>query len=137
MPNYFVDQDNVEHGDSPWCHVEWLCKPGLTSPELLLLVRAIMPPGKGHNFHWHPGREEIVYVISGTAEQWVGEEKRIMQAGDSAHVPREMVHATYNVGEDPLVFLAVLGPAETGSEDFTLDASGEEPWKSLREPVIN
>ena len=41
--------------------------------EKLLLVRPNMAPMHCHPFHFHPHREEIIYVIYGRAEQWVGE----------------------------------------------------------------
>ena len=52
--------------------------------------------------------EEIIYVVSGTAEQWVDKQKRTLTAGDSAHIPKNVVHGTYNAGTDTLVFLAIL-----------------------------
>jgi hypothetical protein len=41
------------------------------------------------------------------------------------------VHATYNAGEDMLVFLAILSPA-TFDGPAIVDMSAEEPWASLR-----
>ena len=75
--------------------------------------------------------EEIIYVIEGTAEQWVDRESRPLGPGDSAHIPTNMVHGTYNAGEAPLVFLAILSPALfTGPA--LVDVSGDEPWVHLR-----
>ena len=55
--------------EAPWGPHEWLCRPGLTDAKDLVMVRVRMPPGKGHAFHRHPAMEEIIYVISGRAEQ--------------------------------------------------------------------
>ena len=44
----------------------------------------IMPPGLAHPFHRHPELEEIIYVVSGTAEQWVDREKQRLRAGEVA-----------------------------------------------------
>src|SRR5690606_22093821 len=97
--------------DSPWGPHEWLSRPGLTEADGLLLVRVRMPPGKGHAFHTHPEMEEIIYVESGRAEQWVDGERRLLGPGDTAHIPKGLVHGTYNAGDDTLVFLAILSPA--------------------------
>ena len=75
--------------------------------------------------------EEILYVLSGTAEQWVETEKSIFKAGDSVHIPKALVHATFNTGEDTLEFLAILTPADSDGP-MTVDRSQEEPWKSIR-----
>ena len=75
--------------------------------------------------------EEIIYVVSGTAEQWVERERRTLSAGETAHIPADLVHATYNAGEDTLVFLAILSPARFEGPAL-IDVSSEEPWASLR-----
>ena len=127
----FVTTAEMEVEELPWGPHEWLCRPGLTEAEGLLLVRVRMPPGKGHAFHRHPAMEEIIYVVSGTAEQWVDRESRTLGPGDIAHIPMDVVHGTYNAGSDTLVFLAILSPAKFDGPAL-VDVSGEEPWVSLR-----
>ena len=128
----FVTSDEMEVEELPWGPHEWLCRPGLTDARNLLLVRVRMPPGKGHAFHRHPSMEEIIYVVSGRAEQWVARERRTLGPGDTAHIPMDMVHATYNAGEDTLVFLAILSPA-TFEGPALVDVADEEPWAHLRD----
>jgi quercetin dioxygenase-like cupin family protein len=127
----FVTAADVDVEELPWGPHEWLCRPGLTDARDLLLVRVRMPPGTGHAFHRHPAMEEIIYVVAGEAEQWVGEETRRLGAGDIAHIPRDTVHGTYNAGADTLVFLAILSPA-TFDGPALVDVSMDEPWRSLR-----
>lgn len=109
----------------------WLSKPGLTEAEQLMLVRVHLAPGDGHAFHRHPELEEIIYVLNGTAEQWVGEECRMLGPGEMAHIPRDVIHATHNGGEDTLEMLAIISPA-THQGPFAVDVFHEEPWRSLR-----
>ena len=130
-PMRFVTSAEMEVEELPWGPHEWLCRPGLTDAEGLLLVRVRMPPGKGHAFHRHPAMEEIIYVVSGRAEQWVDRESRTLGPGDTAHIPRDVVHGTYNAGDETLVFLAILSPAKFEGPAL-VDVSGEEPWASLR-----
>ncbi len=131
----FVTAHEQQVEPSPWGPHEWLSRPGLTDAKELLMVRVLMPSGTAHQFHRHPGMEEIIYVLSGTAEQWVGEEKRVLRAGDSAHIPRDMVHGTYNAGDDTLIFLAILSPAHAEGP-VLVDVHTEEPWRSLRAPMV-
>jgi quercetin dioxygenase-like cupin family protein len=115
----------------PWGPHEWLARPGLVNAERLQLVRVQMPPGCAHRFHRHPCFEELLYVIDGQVEQWVGREHRILKAGELAHVPKNEVHGSYNRFDKPVTFLAILsenkfdGPA-------VIDMHDDEPWKSLR-----
>ena len=130
---HFITGAEVEHGDFPWCHVEWMSKPELVGAQELLLVRATFPAGEAHNFHRHPAREEIIYVLAGRAEQWVGAEKRLLGPGELAHIPKNTPHATFNPGPEPLKFLAILSPVEAPGE-FTVDVFHEEPWVTLCPP---
>ncbi len=133
-PLRFVTGPDAQVEASPWGPHEWLSRPGLTDAKELLLVRVLMPPGKAHQFHRHPAMEEIIYVVSGIAEQWVDREKRILKPGDSAHIPRDVVHGTYNAGTDTLVFLAILSPAIFEGPAL-VDVHTEQPWASLRTPM--
>lgn len=130
-PRRFVTAADAIVEPSPWGAHEWLCRPGLTEARDLQVVRVTMPPGKGHAFHRHPAMEEIIYVVAGRAEQWVGRDSRVLGPGEVAHIPKDVVHGTYNAGGEPLVFLAILSPAIFDGPAL-VDVSREEPWASLR-----
>ncbi len=127
----FVTQDNMVVEELPWGPHDWLCRPDIVEADKLLVVRVRMPPGKAHEFHRHPEMEEVIYIIEGQAEQWVDKEMRMLGPGDSAHIPMDMVHGTYNAGDSTLVLLAILSPAHIEGPPL-IDMSQEEPWKSLR-----
>lgn len=127
----FVSFDETEKEEVPGRIHHWYCKPGMVKQTDLLFVRAHLQPGQAHKFHFHPKMEEILYVLSGSAEQWVEHEKRIMRPGDSLYLPAGVIHGTYNTSEALLDFLAVLSPASSG-EPITVEVSDREPWKSLR-----
>ncbi len=134
--NRFVQISDAAREINPWTHNEWLCRPDLVAAEKLLLVRANMAPGHCHPFHYHPHREEIIYVLYGRAEQWVGTEKRLLSAGEMAHIPAGTIHGTYNPHAEPLVFLAILSPAKLpepeASQPDPVDVSSEAPWAGIR-----
>ena len=134
MPSHFITNADVLHGDYPWCHVETMSDAELVGAERLILVRATMPVGDAHNFHRHPGREEIIYVLEGRADQWVGREVQRLGPGEMAHIPPDTPHATFNPGPDTLRFLAILSPV-VANGPFTVDVFNEEPWKTLRPPL--
>lgn len=131
----FVTPTELQVDPSPWGPHEWLSRPGLTEADELLLVRVLMPPGRAHQFHRHPAMEEIIYIVSGTAEQWVDHNRRTLRAGEIAHIPRNVVHGTYNAGDDTLVFLAILSPAKFEGPAL-VDVHTEEPWRSLKTPAV-
>lgn len=109
-----------------------MCRSDVVPNEHLLLVRANMDAGRCHPFHTHPTREEIIFVISGRAEQWCGREHRILEPGEMVLIPKGEVHGTYNPFAEKLVFLAILSPAHA-PEPSIVDVSNEAPWKNLRD----
>lgn len=133
----FVTAAETLREPNPWTNNEWLCRPDVVAAEKLLLVRANMDGMQCHPFHCHPHREEIIYVVYGRAEQWVGTECRLLGPGEMAHIPPGVVHATYNPHPEPLVFLAILSPAKLPAAEAAApdpqDVSAQEPWASLRQ----
>lgn len=133
-PIRFVTPLEMEVENLPWGPHEWLSRPGLVEADELLMVRVTMPAGKAHQFHRHPEMEEIIYVISGSAEQWVEQEMKVLRPGEIAHIPKDVVHGTYNPFDEELVFLAILSPAKIQGPPL-IDVFEEEPWRSLKEPM--
>lgn len=109
----------------------WLSRPDIVPCGELLMVRATMAPGDSHPFHHHPTREEIIYIVSGQAEQWCGNDKRVLKPGEMVLIPKGEVHGTYNPFREPVVFLAILSPANA-AEPSVVDVSMEAPWNTLR-----
>jgi quercetin dioxygenase-like cupin family protein len=112
----------------------WLSRPDVVPCQDLLLVRATMEPGRCHPFHHHPTREEIIYVIAGQAEQWCGNEYKVLKPGEMVLIPKGEVHGTYNPYREPVVFLAILAPANAPGPDV-VDVSTEAPWSGRRESL--
>ena len=119
---------------SAWTLEEWLCRGDVVPNEELLLVRANMEAGRCHPFHTHPTREEIIYIISGRAEQWCGASHQILGPGEMVLIPQGEVHGTYNPFRERLIFLAILAPAKA-ADPAILDVSREEPWRGRREAL--
>jgi quercetin dioxygenase-like cupin family protein len=98
----------------------------------IVAIEATFLPGKCHDFHRHPGQEEVIYVLEGTIEQWVEQERSVLSVGDAVLVPASAAHATFNDGDVPAKILAILSPA-VGADGYGVeDVSGDDPWASLR-----
>lgn len=130
----FVSASEVVTEETPFTLNAWMSRPDVVPCRDLLMVRATMPPGSCHPFHHHPTREEIIYVVSGQAEQWCGNERRILKPGEMVLIPKGEVHGTYNPFREPVVFLAILSPAHAAPPDV-VDVSAESPWAELRESL--
>jgi quercetin dioxygenase-like cupin family protein len=109
----------------------WYTRPNSRQSDSLVFVRAQLAPGAAHAFHNHPEMDEIIYVLSGKAEQWYEKEKRTLSTGDAVYIPRGVVHGTYNSSGEELDFLAILTPAKIQGP-MTVEVVDQEPWRSLR-----
>ncbi len=98
----------------------------------IVTIEATFLPGKCHDFHLHPGQEEVIYVVEGTIEQWIEQERRLLGPGDAVVIGESVVHASFNDGDSPAKIIAILSPA-VGEDGYGVkDVSSDEPWASLR-----
>jgi len=63
--------------------------------------------GNGAPSHLH-AVEEVLQIIVGEAEVWVGDERRMLGSGDTVIVPAGMIHGFTNTGAATLQVLAIL-----------------------------
>lgn len=113
----------------------WFSRPDITESDDLIVVRVDVEAGGGHPFHIHPTMDEVIYIISGEAEQWIEKEVKNLGPGEAVYIQKKTVHATYNSGDKPLSFLAILSPAAE-LEGSMVYVDDEEPWKDLRKSGI-
>ena len=114
-----------------WGQVGWLSNPSITGAAQLAIVEADFFPGKGHNFHRHPEQEEVIFVVAGKIEQWIDRDHRILGPGDTAFIPPDVVHASFNVGDGTAKILAIFGPC-VGEGSTVVEMAGEAPWSTMR-----
>jgi len=129
----FVRQSEIRNEDFGWGVIGWRCTPGGTGARQLVVLDVSLEPGRSHDFHRHPGQEEVIIVRSGRVEQWVEQEAATLVPGDSVFIAVDVVHATFNDGGETAHLQVVLGPATDSESGYGLvDVSGEAPWSSLR-----
>ncbi len=132
MSTTFIKQNNREINVLDWGNLIRLSGPITTKAAQLVVIEVHISPGKGHDFHKHPNQEEVIYVIEGEIEQWVDKEKTTLTAGESAFIPADVVHASFNVGTANAKLLAILSPS-VGEEGYELvEVYEESPWNTLR-----
>lgn len=67
---------------------------------------------KGGQVPWHnQEQEEIYFILEGTGEVCLGEERRIVTAGQAVFIPPTVFHQLTNVGETPMKMIYCYGPA--------------------------
>ena len=129
----FVKQGDVRQESFDWGGVGWRCSPDSTGAAHLVVMDVSLEPGEGHDFHRHPGQEEMIIVKSGQVEQWLEQESETLRSGDSVFIEPDVVHASFNTGGETAHLQVVIAPSlGEGSGYGLVDVAGEEPWASLR-----
>lgn len=132
MSGKFITTEQMERDTLDWGVMGWVSRPSTTNTKDLVVIEVTLEPGGGHNFHKHPEQEEVIYVLEGKVEQWLGDKKQVLSQGDSVFIPSDAVHASFNVFDQNAKLLAILGPS-VGEEGYQLvEVYDQEPWSNLR-----
>ena len=128
----FVKQDDVRQEQFDWGTIGWRLVPQ-TGSRQLVVMDVTLEPGNGHDFHRHPGQEEMIIVKQGRITQFVEQESATLGPGDSVYLDEGVVHASFNDFDETAHLQVVIGPSLGGETGYGLeDVSAEEPWASLR-----
>jgi mannose-6-phosphate isomerase-like protein (cupin superfamily) len=67
---------------------------------------------EGGQVPWHnQEQEEVYFVLEGTGEMCLGDERQILTAGQAVFIPPGVFHQMTNLGSTPLRMLYCYGPA--------------------------
>ncbi len=66
----------------------------------------------GGQVPWHnQEQEEIYFLIEGTAEMCLGEERSVLSGGQAVYIPSGIFHQLTNIGATPCRMMYCYGPA--------------------------
>lgn len=103
------DVDTLEFD---WGIIHMLSEERVTGAKTFSFGHVVLQPGKGHIRHNHPTADEIIYVVSGEADQMLDDQPPVrVKAGDCIWIPMGVYHSTVNTGSEPIVLIVVYAPA--------------------------
>ena len=115
-----------------WGELRWISRPADNRTKNITEILVTLEPGFGHDFHFHPHQEEVLYVLEGEVEQWLETGKRTLKAGDAVFVGPGVVHASFNEKKTNARFLVVLSPS-VGEGGYEIEeVAAQAPWNGLR-----
>jgi quercetin dioxygenase-like cupin family protein len=129
----FIKLEDVRREQFDWGVIGWRLIPS-NGAQHLVVMDVELQPGGGHDFHRHPGQEEMIIVKQGEITQFIETESTTMGPGDSAFIPEGVVHASFNDGDETAYLQVVISPSLGGETGYGLEEVHErEPWASLRQ----
>ncbi len=90
----------------------------------------------GGQVPWHnQEQEEVYFVVEGTGEMCLGEERTILNAGQAAYIPPGIYHQLTNIGETPWRMIYCYGPAGDVAH-WRQELSGTLPRAGVEAPPL-
>jgi quercetin dioxygenase-like cupin family protein len=132
MNGKFVIGKEIARDQLDWGQMGWISRPSANAAKQICEIEVTLEPGFGHNFHKHLRQEEVIHVMAGEIEQWLGTEKRTLKPGDSVFIGPDLVHASFNTGKQTAKLLVVLSPCVGEGGYELVDVAAEAPWNSQR-----
>jgi mannose-6-phosphate isomerase-like protein (cupin superfamily) len=91
---------------------------------------------KGGQVPWHnQEQEEIYFVLEGTGEMCLGEERQVLSTGQAVYIPSGVFHQLTNIGSTPLRMLYCYGPAGDVAH-WRQELDGTLPRAGLQAPTL-
>jgi quercetin dioxygenase-like cupin family protein len=134
MKGKFLQKDALEITETPWGPMRWISRPSTTKAKDIVCTIVDIGVGGFHDFHFHPGQEEVIYLLKGKVEQWIEGEKKLLTAGDAVFLSAGVVHASFNVGKVTAQLFVVVSPCRGKAGYRAVDVSQKAPWKGMRKP---
>jgi len=97
---------------TPWGSLRWLMTGKIDPQSNMTLGIAELNPGKSNPVHVHDNCEEVIYILSGSCEQRVGERTVVMKAGDTLHIPAGVPHTARALGNEPMRFVVAYNAGD-------------------------
>lgn len=104
MPNFSHYRDHVgAHADKPFKSTLW-------RSDRLMLGLNCLAPGQEQKLHDHVGQDKFYYVVEGTGDFVVGDERRSASEGGVVWAPAGVPHGVTNRSAERLVLLVGIAP---------------------------
>ena len=88
-----------------WGRIEWLASGALSNCDTMTLGRVTILVAHANARHVHPNCDELLHLLSGQLEHFVGETAYPMQPGDTITIPAGAPHFARVVGEKDAVMM--------------------------------
>ncbi len=91
---------------------------------------SIIEPGAGAPTHFHDMADEIIIVLGGMLEMWIGDERHLVGPNHTVTLPARVPHGFVAVGPSPARILAFL--PQSGEAAATTYLDGAPPQSADR-----
>jgi len=101
--------------EADWGRLTWLAGEAVGNAAGLTLGRVIIRKGRSNPPHSHGNCEEALYLLSGRLEHFIGEERVVLEPGDTLVVAAGVPHHAKSIGEEDADMIVAYS---SGRRDF-------------------
>ena len=120
-----ADTDYIE---KEWGSLRWVANGKLGNSEHMTVGRVIIKKGCFNPQHAHPNCEEVLYLLKGILEHTFGDERAVLEPGDTITISQGISHNAVNTGNEDAEMIVVYSfpsrevtserqPSEAGSNE--------------------
>ncbi|MBC8101054.1 MAG: cupin domain-containing protein [Cytophagales bacterium] len=102
--------------DLPWGRIVWLVSRSLGNSSTMTFGRVTINAGAANPRHRHPNCDEILHLVSGRLEHSLGEERFLMEPGDSISIPTGIYHNARALGDSDAQMVIAFSSADRETE---------------------
>ncbi|MBW4580570.1 MAG: cupin domain-containing protein [Tildeniella nuda ZEHNDER 1965/U140] len=97
----------------------------VTESKAAVVVAWYVKPGQTIPAHCHPNGQDTWTILAGSGDYYLDQAgiTTPIAAGDIVIAPIGSVHGVVNPGDEPLIFISVVTPADAGYQLVALDES--------------
>ncbi len=111
MGSFVSREDEREFEPVEWGRTKNLCGPDFGGAEFLKINITEYAIGSGHRLHFHPGQEEVIFILDGEGITKTDKGDVPVRPGTCIFVPAGSNHETINMLKDkPLKALVIKAP---------------------------
>jgi quercetin dioxygenase-like cupin family protein len=102
-----------------WGSLTWLAGQKIGNAQGLTLGRVVIRKGKSNPRHSHPDCEEVLYLLRGRLEHTVGDEKAILELGDTITLDAGVPHNATSIGDEDADMIVAYSSGTRGFQPAT------------------
>jgi len=96
---YLLEKEKARFISEDWGSLTWMANAELLGAEALTLGRVVIKKGCHNPKHIHPDSEEVLYLLEGELEHFIGGEVLTVKKGGTIIIPAGIPHNAISTGE--------------------------------------
>ena len=102
--------------DQPWGKLTWLASRSLGNSTTMTFGHVIIPANQENPRHRHPNCDEILHLLSGRLEHSLGDQRFIVEPGDTVSIPAGQWHNAKSLDGVEAVMVICFSSADRETE---------------------